>query len=32
MQLRYEGAIVDDLLGRSNFCDCYERMTQLLFD
>ncbi|WP_158307966.1 hypothetical protein [Microcoleus vaginatus] len=30
MQPCYEGAIVAHLLGRSNICDRYERMTQRL--
>ncbi|MEG4580679.1 hypothetical protein QUA71_13865 [Microcoleus sp. MON1_C5] len=32
MQPCYEGAIVDRLLGQSNICDRYERITQRLFE
>jgi len=31
LQPRYQGAIVDDLLGRSNLCEHSERMNQQFF-
>ncbi|HEY9302527.1 MAG TPA: hypothetical protein VIQ31_40415 [Phormidium sp.] len=32
MQPRYQGAIVDRLLGRANICDRYQPITQRLFE